>query len=148
MAFTQSEKASRVLEFAKTESWTLDQRAFRAKLRKEAPERKSIMRWQDKLMKDGCLCPGKKTGRPPTSQDTVDRDAMLKCVWQELDYSLGMCCITNGAHIEDLWTFHENSKLQAFRMYQMRCYILNSLWDIQYQNVLKTFGTPWIVYHH
>ena len=73
MAFTQPEKAFCVLEFAKTESWTLVQRAFRRNFRKEAPERKSILRWHGKFVKDGCLCPAKKTGRPSTSDDTVQR---------------------------------------------------------------------------
>jgi hypothetical protein len=27
---------------------------------------------------------------------------MLQCVWQELDYSIDICCITKGGHIEHL----------------------------------------------
>ena len=73
MAFTKPEEAFCVLEFAKTESWTLVQRAFRTKFQKEAPERKSILRWHGKLMKDRCLCPAKRTGPPSTSDDTIER---------------------------------------------------------------------------
>ena len=32
---------------------------------------------------------------------TID-NAMLGCVWQELDYRLDVCRVTNGAHIEHL----------------------------------------------
>ena len=56
MAFTKPEKAFCILEFAKTESWTLVQCAFRTKFQKEATERKSMLRWHGKFMKDGCLC--------------------------------------------------------------------------------------------
>ena len=38
----------------------------------------------------------------------------------------------------------KNLRLQAFRIYQMHCYFLNSFWHIQRQNVPKTFGTPCI----
>ena len=33
------------------------------------------------------------------TEATID-NAMLGRVWQELDYRLDMCCVTNGAHIE------------------------------------------------
>ena len=39
MAFAQPEKAFCVLEFAKTELWTLVQHEFCTKFRKEAPKR-------------------------------------------------------------------------------------------------------------
>ena len=32
---------------------------------------------------------------------TVD-NAMLGCIWQEFDYQLDVCCVTNGAHIEHI----------------------------------------------
>ena len=51
MAFTKSEKAFCVLEFAKTDSCTLVQRVFRTKFRKAASERKSMLRWHDKCCK-------------------------------------------------------------------------------------------------
>ena len=73
MAFTQPEKAFCVLEFAKTESWTVVQRAFRRKFGKKPPERKSIVRWHGKFITDGCLCPAKRTGRPSTSEDVIEQ---------------------------------------------------------------------------
>ena len=73
MAFTKPEKAFCVLEFTKTESWTLVQCAFCTKFRIEAPERKSTLRWHGKFIKDECLCPAKRMGRPSTSDDTVER---------------------------------------------------------------------------
>jgi hypothetical protein len=33
---------------------------------------------------------------------TITRD-MLISLWQELDYRLDVCCVTNGAHIKHLW---------------------------------------------
>ena len=73
MAFTQPEKAFCVLEFAKTESWTVVQRAFRRKFGKKPPERKSIVRWHGKFITDGCLRPAKRTGRPSTSEDVIEQ---------------------------------------------------------------------------
>ena len=32
---------------------------------------------------------------------TID-NAMLGCIWQEFDYRLDVCHVTNGAHIEHL----------------------------------------------
>ena len=34
-------------------------------------------------------------------------NAMLEHVWQESDYRLHVCRVTNGADIEDLGTFYE-----------------------------------------
>ena len=73
MAFTQPEKAFCVLEFAKTESWTVAQRAFRRKFGKKPPERKSIVRWHGKFITDGCLCPAKRIRRPSTSEDVIEQ---------------------------------------------------------------------------
>ena len=73
LAFSQQNKAFCVLQFAKTESWTCVQRAFRRKFEKEAPERKSIVRWHAKFVKDGCLCPSKQTGRPSIADDAVEQ---------------------------------------------------------------------------
>ena len=73
MAFTPPEKAFCVLEFAKTETWTVVQHAFRRKFGKKPPERKSIVRWHGKFITDGCLCPGKRTGRLSTSEDLIEQ---------------------------------------------------------------------------
>ena len=73
MACSQQDKAFCVLQFANTESWTCVQCVFCKKFEKEAPERKSIVRWHAKFVKDGCLCPSKRTGRPSTSEDAVEQ---------------------------------------------------------------------------
>ena len=59
MAFSQQNKAFCVLQFAKTESWTCVQRAFR--------------RWHAHFVKDDCSCPSKRAGRPSTSEDAVEQ---------------------------------------------------------------------------
>ena len=73
MAFTQPEMVFCVLEFARTESWTVVQCAFCRKFRKEPPERKSIVRWHGKFITDGCLCPAKRTGRSSTLEDVIEQ---------------------------------------------------------------------------
>ena len=52
--------------------------------------------------------------------------AMLEHVWQELDYRRDVCHVTNEAYIEHLKTFIKYLRLQAFRIYQMRCQDLNN----------------------
>ena len=91
MAFTQAEKAFCVLEFAKTKSWTLVQRAFCTNFGKGAPESKFILRRHGKFMKDECFAKPRK------------RSAAQLHMYggQKLDYRLDVCCVTtNGAHIE------------------------------------------------
>ena len=44
---------------------------------------------------------------------TID-NAMLGRVWQELDYRLDVCCVTNGAHIEHLSTFYVKIEVTSF----------------------------------
>ena len=39
---------------------------------------------------------------------------MLGRVWQELDYRLDVCRVTNGAHIEHLQTFHVKIEITSF----------------------------------
>ena len=41
-------------------------------------------------------------------------NAMLGRVWQELDYRLDVCRVTNGAHIEHLSTFHVKTEITRF----------------------------------
>ena len=62
-----------MLEFAKTESWTVVKRAFRRKFKKKPPKRKSIVRWHGKFIVDECYCPAKRTGRPSTSEDVIEQ---------------------------------------------------------------------------
>ena len=73
MPFTKQEKSFCVLEFAKTESWTRVQRNFRTKFTKQPPDRRSILNWHAKFKEEGCLCPAKETGRPSTSDATVEQ---------------------------------------------------------------------------
>ena len=73
MVISQSEKAFCELEFAKTESWTIVQRAFGRKFRKRPPERKSIVIWHGKFKTHGCLCPAKRTGCPSSSEDVIEQ---------------------------------------------------------------------------
>ena len=87
MAFTQSKKTFCVLEFIKTESWTLVQSTFRTKFRKEAPERKSILRWQGKFIKEVFV---------------LSYETSHNMVWQELNYRVNVCHVTNSAHTEHL----------------------------------------------
>ena len=54
---------------------------------------------------------------------------MLERVWQELDYRLDVCRVTNGTHIEHLYHSMKNLRLQAFKIYQMHCCVPNG--DIQ-----------------
>ena len=44
---------------------------------------------------------------------TID-NAMLGRVWQELDYRLAVCCVTNDAHIEHLSTFYVKIEITSF----------------------------------
>ena len=44
---------------------------------------------------------------------TID-NAMLGRVWQELDYRLDVCRVSNGAHVEHLWTIHVKIEITSF----------------------------------
>ena len=39
---------------------------------------------------------------------------MLERVWQELDYRLNVCRVTNGTHIEHFLSFHEKLETASF----------------------------------
>ena len=54
------------------------------------------------------------TARMTEAVATID-NAMLERVWQELDYRLDVCRVTNGAHIEHLWTFHKKIEITSFQ---------------------------------
>jgi hypothetical protein len=73
MAATVVEKAFCVLELAKTNSVTLVQCHFRRRYGKPPPTRQSIYDWSKKFQETGCLCKGKSSGRPPVSEETVER---------------------------------------------------------------------------
>ena len=73
MATTVVEKAFCVLELAKTNSVTLVQHHFRRRYGKPPPTRQSVYDWSKKFQETGCLCKGKSSGRPPVSEETVER---------------------------------------------------------------------------
>ena len=73
MAATVIWKAFSVMELEKTNSVTLVQRLFRRRYGKPPPTRRSIYDWSKKLQENGCLCKGKSSGRPPVSEETVER---------------------------------------------------------------------------
>lgn len=73
MAATAVEKAFCVLELAKTNSVTVVQRRFRTKYGKSSPTRQSIYDWYKQFENTGCVCKRKSTGRPPVSEEQIDR---------------------------------------------------------------------------
>ena len=73
MVATVVEKAFCVLELAKANSVTLVQRLFRIRYGKPPPTRQSIYDWSKRFQETGCLCKGKRSGRPPVSEETVER---------------------------------------------------------------------------
>ena len=149
MAFIKPEKAFCVLELTKTKSCTFVWSAFRIKFLKEELERKCMKRWHGSLWKHLSMCIFFQKTRMNLSlkqqkllQLATTDNAMLERVWQGC--RLDVSHVTSCDHIEHLWTFYQkNLRLQAFRIYKMHCYILNSFWDIHCQNEPKTIGTPW-----
>ncbi len=77
MALIQPDKALCVLEFAKTELWTIIQHAFRRKYGKEPPERKPIVRWHGKFITNGCCALSKKALYGPF----FFKRATVNCEW-------------------------------------------------------------------
>ena len=66
-----------MLEFAKTESWTVVQRAFRRKFGKKTPEKKSIVRCHGKFITDGCLCQLKEPDAPQFQKMRLNKFELL-----------------------------------------------------------------------
>jgi len=81
----------RVLGFEVSRSMITVQREFRAQFRIDAPHRNNITRWYQQFVETGCLCKGKRPGRPRVSDDN-----------NEFDYHVNVCHVTQGAHIEGL----------------------------------------------
>ena len=73
MAATVVEKAFCVLELAKTNSVTIARRLFRRRYGKPPPTMQPIYDWSKKSQETDCLCKGKSCGRPPVSEETVQR---------------------------------------------------------------------------
>ncbi|GFS47175.1 DUF4817 domain-containing protein [Trichonephila inaurata madagascariensis] len=76
MAPTKIQKAFCAVEYAKTMSFITVQLNFRQQFGVEAPDKNSIKRWHTQLMKTGCLCKGKSTGRP-YSEETFDKSLAI-----------------------------------------------------------------------
>jgi hypothetical protein len=49
------------------------QREFRARFKKDALYKNSVTRWYLKFVETGCLCKGRRPGRPPVCDDTIER---------------------------------------------------------------------------
>lgn len=70
---TAQQKAFCVMEYGRCESTTFVQRAFRTKYGVQSPDRWCIKRWYKQFTENGCLCKGKSSGRPRTSDENVHR---------------------------------------------------------------------------
>ena len=77
-----------VLEFAKTNSVVMVQRAFRRRFDINPPSPKNIRRWFRQFQESGCLCKGKSPGRPRVSE--------------EFSYCIDVARAAGGGHIEHL----------------------------------------------
>ena len=79
-AFTGSQKAFCVLEFAKSECIVTVQRQFRTKYELQPPTNITIHVWFRKFEKSGCLCDGKRIGSPDLSAERIIsvRDAFVR----------------------------------------------------------------------
>ena len=73
MVFTSREKAFCVLEYARTNSNKIVQRAFVRKFSKKSPTAEQIWNWKNKFEDEGCLCRAKGSGRPATAEGKVER---------------------------------------------------------------------------
>jgi len=79
---------------------TIVQRQFRTKFGKQPPSDNSIRRCAQ-FQDTGCVCIPELKVRIRTAIETITAD-MLQTVWNEFDYRVDVCRITNGAHIEHL----------------------------------------------
>ena len=70
---TPQQKAFCVIEFAKSNSVIMVQRAFRKEFKTKPPSSKTVRRWCKKFKDTGCLCKGKSPGRPTVSDEQVAR---------------------------------------------------------------------------
>ena len=66
-------KAFCVLQFSKTESVITVQRAFCNCFGIDLPLPQNIRRWYHQFEETGCLCKGKSSGRPRSSNENVER---------------------------------------------------------------------------
>ena len=73
MPFTGMEKVFCVLEYARSHSNKTVQHAFVRNFSKQSPTAMQILTWHKKFKEEGCLCKRKGSGRPRTSEETVER---------------------------------------------------------------------------
>ena len=72
MVLNSREKAFCVLEYARTNSSKIVQRAFVRKFSK-SPTAKQIWSWKKKFEDEGCLCRAKGSGRPVTAEGKLSK---------------------------------------------------------------------------
>ena len=84
----RGEKSFCVLEYHRNKCVVTVQSAFRSKYTKDPTTDKTIHAWYKRFTEIGCLCKQKAL--------------ILTHVWQELEYSIDVCCATHDAHIEHL----------------------------------------------
>ena len=77
------------------------QRQFRTKFGKQPPSDNSIRSRYAQFQETGCVCIPELKVRIRIAIETITAD-MLQTVWNELDYRVDVCRITNSAHIEHL----------------------------------------------
>ena len=102
-------KAFCALELVQTNSVTLVQRRFRGRYGKPPPRRQSIYDWSKKFQETGCLCKGKSSGRPPVSEETVER---VRSLPEEVDN-------TCNFRITDATTDCAENFAQTFKIYSL-----------------------------
>ena len=72
MTFTGREKVLCVMEYAQLQSNKTVQHAFVREFSKQSPTAMLIWTWHKKFKEEGCLCRRKRSGRPKTSEETVE----------------------------------------------------------------------------
>jgi len=80
---------------------TIVRRQFRTKSGEQPPSDISIRRWFAQFQKTGYACIPELKVRIRTAIETITT-YVLQTVWNELDYHVDVCRITNGAHVEHL----------------------------------------------
>ena len=75
MALTSQQRSWCVLEFHKTNSVVIVQRAFKLKFNVDPPTNKSILKWHRNFIERGWICDQRKgrSGQPSVSEQVVDR---------------------------------------------------------------------------
>jgi hypothetical protein len=75
-----------LMEYHRSKSVVIVQRAFRAKYANDPPVDKTIYEWYKQFTETGCLCKQKSSGHPLTAEDDVERVRVIR-----------------GSQIEHLW---------------------------------------------